>query len=204
LEPSSTPPRHRGSPEAIREAILTATIRLIGRGGTAAVTHRAIAAEAGVSLSSTTYHFASKDEIISEALRRVAALEIENVAEQATALLEDLHPEAFTSALVGWLAEQLEGELLLVVRAGYHLQLEAKDRPELREIHLEWAAAVQGVAEEVLKRAGSAQPRADAHILATVLDGLRLEEIASPRPGAEQRLRPVVGRLLAALTSPPP
>jgi len=56
----------------------------------------------------------------------------------------------------------------------------------------------------VLKRAGSAQPRADAHILATVLDGLRLEEIASPRPGAEQRLRPVVGRLLAALTSPPP
>ena len=119
-------------------------------------------------------------------------------------MLEDLHPEAFTSALVGWLAEQLEGELLLVVRAGYHLQLEAKDRPELREIHLEWAAAVQGVAEEVLKRAGSAQPRADAHILATVLDGLRLEEIASPRPGAEQRLRPVVGRLLAALTSPPP
>jgi DNA-binding transcriptional regulator YbjK len=61
--------------EAIRNAIVEATIRLVGRDGVDGVTHRAVAREAGVSLSSTTYHFASRDEIVSEALRRVADLE---------------------------------------------------------------------------------------------------------------------------------
>ena len=60
----------------IRSAIVDATIRIIGREGVTAVTHRAIADEAGVSLSSTTYHFASKDEIVGAALERVAELEI--------------------------------------------------------------------------------------------------------------------------------
>ena len=43
-----------------REAIVEATLRLIDRRGADAVTHRAVAAEAGVPLASTTYHFASK------------------------------------------------------------------------------------------------------------------------------------------------
>jgi AcrR family transcriptional regulator len=57
----------RQPPEAIRAAIIEATVRVIGRHGVDGVTHRAVAAEADVSLSSTTYHFASKDEIVSAA-----------------------------------------------------------------------------------------------------------------------------------------
>ena len=44
----------RPHPDAIRAAIIEATIRLIGRDGVDGVTHRAVAREAGVSLSSTT------------------------------------------------------------------------------------------------------------------------------------------------------
>ena len=187
--------------ERVRDAIVAATVRIAAREGVAAVTHRRLAAEAGVSLSSTTYHFASKDEIVGEALRRVAALEIERVAQGAAEL--EGHPDipSFVDALVEWLAEQLRGDGRLVVRAGYHLQLEAAGRPELEEIHLAWGAAVRRLAEHVLELAGARRPQIDATILATAIDGLRLEEITAHDPDFEQRFRAVLERLLRALTA---
>lgn len=198
-----TTARRATPPEAIRAAIIEATIRLIGRVGVDGVTHRAVAQEAGVSLSSTTYHYASKDEIVSEALRRVAALEIERVARDAERLA-DGHPDvaSIARALGDWLAEQLEGPGLLQVRAGYHLQLEAARRPELRAIHVEWGQAVQGLAERVLRAAGSPRPHTDASILSSAIDGLRLDEVTAPRPGFERRARPIIERLLSILTAP--
>jgi TetR/AcrR family transcriptional regulator, regulator of biofilm formation and stress response len=195
--------RRATPPEAIRAAIIEATIRLIGRDGVDGVTHRAVAKEAGVSLSSTTYHYASKDEIVSEALRRVAALEIERVGRDAERLAEG-HADvaSIARALARWLAEQLEGPSLLQVRAGYHLQLEAGKRPELREINHEWAVAVQGLAERVLRAAGSPRPRVDARILVNAIDGLRLEAVTAPQPGLPQRVGPVIERLLRAVTAP--
>ncbi|MEN3279190.1 MAG: hypothetical protein V7607_330 [Solirubrobacteraceae bacterium] len=189
-------------PEAIRAAIIEATIRLIGRAGVDGVTHRAVAQEARVSLSSTTYHYVSKDQIVSEALRRVAALEIERVGRDAERLAEG-HPDvaSIARALAAWLDEQLEDQGLLQVRAGYHLQLEAGKRPELREINHEWALAVQGLAERVLRAAGSPQPRTDARILVNAIDGLRLEAVTAPRPGLTRRVGPVIERLLDALTA---
>jgi TetR/AcrR family transcriptional regulator, regulator of biofilm formation and stress response len=193
----------RPHPDAIRAAIIEATIRLIGRDGVDGVTHRAVAREAGVSLSSTTYHYASKDEIVTEALRRVAALEIERVAHDAERLAEG-HADvaSIARALAVWLAEQVEGDGLLQVRAGYHLQLEAGKRPALREINHEWALAVQALAERVLRAAGSPRPRTDARILVNAIDGLRLEAVTAPRPGLARRVGPVIERLLDALTSP--
>jgi TetR/AcrR family transcriptional regulator, regulator of biofilm formation and stress response len=193
----------RAPPDAIRAAIIEATIRLIGRDGVDGVTHRAVAREASVSLSSTTYHYASKDEIVAEALRRVATLEIERVARDTERLAVG-HPDvaSIARALAAWLAEQVEGQGLLQVRAGYHLQLEAGKRPELREINHEWALAVQGLAERVLRAAGSPRPRIDARILVNAIDGLRLEAVTAPRPGLSRRVGPVVERLLAALTAP--
>jgi DNA-binding transcriptional regulator YbjK len=196
--------RRASPPEAIRTAIIEATIRLIGRDGVDGVTHRAVAKEARVSLSSTTYHYASKDEIVSEGLRRVAALEIERVARDAERLVEG-HADvaSIARALATWLAEQLEGPRLLQVRAGYHLQLEVGKRPELREINHEWALAVYGLAERVLRAAGSPRPRIDARILVNAIDGLRLEAITAPDAGLTDRLGPLIERLLESLTASP-
>lgn len=189
--------------EAIRASIIEATIRLIGHDGVDGVTHRAVAAEAGVSLSSTTYHFASRDEIVSEALRHVAALEIERIARDAEALAEG-HADvtSIARALTAWLAEQVRGDDLVRVRAGYQLQLEAARRPELRAIHVAWGKAVQDLAARVLRAAGSPRPRTDASILSSAIDGLRLDEVTAPRPGFERRARPVIERLLSILTAP--
>jgi TetR/AcrR family transcriptional regulator, regulator of biofilm formation and stress response len=193
---------HRQRPEAIRAAIIEATICLIGREGVDGVTHRAVAREAGVSLSSTTYHFASKDEIVSAALQRVASVEIERIARDAERLVGDPDVPSIARALAGWLTEQVRGEGLLRVRAGYHLQLEAARRPELQAIHVAWGEAVQDLAQRVLRAAGSPNPRTDAAILASAIDGLRLEEVTTPRPNFERRMRPVIERLLAILTAP--
>jgi DNA-binding transcriptional regulator YbjK len=194
---------HRSPPAAIRAAIIEATIRLIGREGVDGVTHRAVAGEAGVSLSSTTYHYASRDDIVSEALRRVADQEIERIARDAEALAEG-HADvpSIARALTAWLAEQVHGDELVRVRAGYHLQLEAARRPELRAIHVAWGQAVQGLAERVLRAAGSPRPHTDASILSSAIDGLRLDEVTAPRPGFERRARPVIERLLSILTAP--
>ncbi len=51
-----------------RQALLSATRRCIGRNGLAATTSREITAEADANLAAITYHFGSKDELVSEAL----------------------------------------------------------------------------------------------------------------------------------------
>lgn len=151
------PAAGRPDPAATRAAIVAATVRLVGRGGTALVTHRAVAAEAGVSLSSTTYHFASKDAIVDAALRSVAEREIERLAAAAAQLRDRGDVPEVIDATLDWLAAQL-AEDDDVVRAGYHLQLETTRRPQLAEVHLAWARAVQRLAEEVLRAAGSPSP----------------------------------------------
>ena len=55
--------------ERRRRAILAAAVRVIGEGGPDRVTHRRVAAAAGVPLGSTTYYFSSRDAIIREAFR---------------------------------------------------------------------------------------------------------------------------------------
>ena len=56
-------PRRDGDSQTTADKIVDAAIRIILEAGPDALTHRAIAERAGVSLSSTTHHFASLDEI---------------------------------------------------------------------------------------------------------------------------------------------
>jgi DNA-binding transcriptional regulator YbjK len=51
-----------------RDELLTAAIELFAQGGARAITHRAVAARAGLPPATTTYYFASIDELIREAL----------------------------------------------------------------------------------------------------------------------------------------
>lgn len=53
-----------------RDRIIDAAIRVAGERGIAGLSHRSVAAEADVPLGSTTYHFASLDELLIAALRR--------------------------------------------------------------------------------------------------------------------------------------
>lgn len=52
-----------------RQRIIDAAIRVVAGRGIAGLSHRAVAAEADVPLGSTTYHFASLDDLLIAALR---------------------------------------------------------------------------------------------------------------------------------------
>src|SRR5829696_8263821 len=66
-----------------REQILEAALRVIGRSGREAVTHRAVAEEADVPLGSTTYYFDSRDDLLGQALEHIARKETERYAAMA-------------------------------------------------------------------------------------------------------------------------
>src|SRR3954471_19205426 len=92
--------------ERVRERIVAATVRIVAREGVAAVTHRRVAGEAGVALSSTTWHFAAKGDILEAALRWTAAQEVERIGAIAERLgATDFDPSAWAEELAAWLVD---------------------------------------------------------------------------------------------------
>ncbi len=59
--------KRRSKGEQTREVILDGALRVLARDGLRGVTHRAVAAEAGVQLSLTTYYFKDIDALIEQA-----------------------------------------------------------------------------------------------------------------------------------------
>ena len=128
--------------QRVRESIVEATVKIVAGEGVAAVTHRAVAKEAGVSLSSTTWHFATKGDILEAALRWTATREIERVGEMAERIAAaspgGFDPEAWAHELAAWVVEQARGPERANTVALYRLQLETLGRPAAVEIHREW------------------------------------------------------------------
>jgi TetR/AcrR family transcriptional regulator, regulator of biofilm formation and stress response len=167
--------------EERRRQILEAAVRIIGRDGPSAVTHRAVAAEAGVPLAATTYYFSSKGQLFKEAL----TLSVQADLAELEALVETLPPGLddvgrFAQEIAGFLVSQLRRRRTTVV-AQYELVLEAAREPALRETARRSTDSYYRIFQEMLERAGSADPEGDARLLLAVLDGLLLEGLSAPR-----------------------
>ncbi|MBI5103529.1 MAG: TetR family transcriptional regulator [Solirubrobacterales bacterium] len=185
-----------------RAELLDAAIDLIGTQGLDALTHRAVAAGAGLPPASTSYYFRSKDELVDEALRRATELEIGRLRELRDALGEAAgDPDALVDAVAAWIEEQLHGAGRAACFAQYHLQLEAARRPELRDALVARAAATRALAEEVLERLGAPDPGQAALLLVCAVDGVRLEALASGHDAHLRgpELRALLARLLRSL-----
>jgi DNA-binding transcriptional regulator YbjK len=66
--------------------ILEATVRVIGRDGVGAVTHRAVAHEADVSTGAIAHHFGSRDALVEATLLFMGRREIDALERLALAL----------------------------------------------------------------------------------------------------------------------
>ncbi|HWH94003.1 MAG TPA: TetR family transcriptional regulator, partial [Baekduia sp.] len=174
----------------------------IGAYGLDAVTHRAVAAAAGVPAASTSYYFRSKDDLIDEALDTLATREIERLRQRRAALGDragDL--DETTEALSAWIEEQVaDGRVAML--AQYQLQLEAARRPAARAILAAWKDGTDDLAETAMRSLGATDVRTSAILLVCAIDGLRLRLLASghePLQGTD--LRAVVRALLAGLAT---
>ncbi len=184
-----------------RDAIVAATVRIVAREGVAAVTHRRVAAEAGVALSSTTWHFAAKTDILEAALRWTAAQEVERIGAIAERLgSTDFDPSAWADELAAWLVDQLTTERDIAV-ALYRLQVELLGSDEALEVHREWGKGLRAVGQRVLERAPTATPELDVrHALGDrgldVAEAVKVGRHGRHRPpieGRERRGSPVSG-----------
>jgi DNA-binding transcriptional regulator YbjK len=192
--------RKRARPR--RERLLEVTIELVAREGIDAVTHRRVAELARVPLGSTTYYFASREEMLVEALKTFGRQEIAALR----ARLADLPARRpsrrrYVDGLVEFLAPQLEDDHWRTV-AQYALLCEAARRPELEPVAREWNQAWWAVLEELFQALKVPDPRLEARMLLAMLDGFLLEQLAAPDPDfVSAVLKPALRRVFAAARS---
>lgn len=179
-------PRRR-DPEGRRRAILAAAAEVIVEKGAAALTHRAVAARAGVPLGSTTQYFTSIDALREAALEQLSD-EIDRELEGMETHLRDLinNPERAVDDLVEYFNDKR------VLHADLALIMTGITDPRLRPLALRWSDRLVEILSPEIGR-----DRAIA--IAIYLDGLSIHAglHESPLPHEE------ILRVLRALATMP-
>lgn len=198
----SAQPARQPRGEARRRAILEATLRIVGREGAGAATHRAVAAEAGVPVAATTYYFASREELLAEALEHTVQEDLAWLAAEVSSLAAPpLTIETLAVRLSGIAMAWLRGDRPTLL-AQYEISLEAARRPELAATSRVWTNAYIAAIAPTLAALGSDDPHRDGRLVFAALCGLVLDELSAPQKGFEERvLRPAVERLVRGLVA---
>jgi DNA-binding transcriptional regulator YbjK len=191
--------------ERRRRELVDAAAGVLEQGGFAAVTHRSVAARAGLPLAATTYYFASLDDLLEPALGLLARRQLDRAAELAAEVpAAPLAPDALAARLVAMVA----GEPAPAGPAGmllfYERYLQAGRRPRLRPLVAAWNQELTGLLGGVLRRTGypghGEMPRA----LLAAVDGLLIDLLVTGAPDAPARAATALAGLLAALRPAPP
>ena len=177
--------RGPGDPER-RERIAEAAISVARKYGLDAVTHRRVAAEAGVPLGSTTYYFRTIDDLLSVAIDKAAQRSLEHIRCWETELAADVD---LSDALAGYVMDALgEGRDSTVLE--YNLYAMANFRPALRTAAQEWDL---GLVEVLCRRVDSIT----AQMLAVILCGLLLQQVLAEDVPHREQIRLIFRRALA-------
>lgn len=197
-DPSPAPGRGRQARAERRiEQILDAAVQVFGSVGPSALTHRAVAAAAGVPLGSMTYYFDDREDLIRRTMQR--AIDVERM--RLTALVPDGDGEQTVQSCVVLLTrmflEKPVSDPLYDV-ALFEMFLEATRNPSVRTMTTAWSEMIAGLIDRVLPPTGPGLPRDQVvQIVAALIDGLMLEEMSNGSLGLERladRVRVVVER----------
>ncbi len=149
-----------------RDELLTATIELFAEGGSRMVTHRAVARRAGLPPATTTYYFASIEELLREAL----AAHIEQWTADLAALTDlDLGAKIGLDDATGLVSHVFAQRGPEVAALELSIFLAATRDPALRDSATEALRQFEQLAVRVLSRLGvdGAEPLA-ASIIAII------------------------------------
>ncbi|KID30860.1 transcriptional regulator, TetR family [Prauserella sp. Am3] len=135
--PSNQSAAGRRDPDR-RERIARAAIDVVAEVGVEKLTHRRVAAAAGVPLGSTTYYFATLDDLLASALRQAADDDVEHLRKWAAGLEAggDL-AAALTDLVLHYL-----GPARAQTAVEHQLYIAALHRPALRHVSQEWDTAL--------------------------------------------------------------
>lgn len=178
----------RQGSEQRRLTILDATLRIIVRDGLRGVRHRAVAAEAGVPLSATTYYFKDIRDLITDSFvlfveRSSASLSLlwadvardfQHMVEQGASdpqVRRQMADRVISLMVAHVEAKVREGNAELLVELAF--RQEALTNPTLAPLALPHQQLRYQFAELALRALGSAAPIEDAQVLTTLI--LRME-----------------------------
>jgi TetR/AcrR family transcriptional regulator, regulator of biofilm formation and stress response len=165
------------APPDTRDRILRTTLDLIGREGIEAVTNRRVAAEAGVSLGSITYHFASQLDLVRETLLLFVGEEVTRL-EQITAELRRRRPSVEQVAVeVEQIVQESSSRIQQLAETELHLRA-ARD-PELHEASQRCFEAYEGVAGAALELLQVPDPDRHARTIVALMYGMALRRLGT-------------------------
>lgn len=171
-----------------RAQIIAATIDVVAERGVEGLTHRAVADRAGVPLGSTTYYFATLDDMLIAALQQATRHYRRQVRMRTSRFRpgDDL-VEMLTDLLVAYLRPRRRSETIVE----YEMCLAAMRRPALRE-----------TARESLRVPVDAlTPLTDpvtAKALAAVIDGILIQSLTAGESPQPEEIAAVLRRVLAS------
>jgi DNA-binding transcriptional regulator YbjK len=180
-----------------RNSLADAGVRLIARDGVRALTHRAVDAEAGVPVGSTSYYARSRNELTALVVARIS----ERLGDQlgsvsVPAELDVVAASAIADAFLGTLAREHDAQaarlaLLTELRADDDLRAPLTASDPVR-------AALVGTAEQILRALGIRRVDEAAVDFVGLVDALLLYRIAGVGPVDSRR---VLTAYLAGLAS---
>lgn len=193
-DPMATSPPGRVPRGQGREALLEALVRVAGREGLDAVTHRSVAAEAGVTHGLATYHFATRDDMVREALVWATRRAVERTG--IGVIGETL--DTFGASIPARIADDPEN-------AGFQFELaiEGTRRSELgaevRQLYDQYVEAVR----RVLAAHGAGDDPIIARLVFAAVDGLVLQQLIYGDPGQTEECLARLRGLLALVAHAP-
>lgn len=186
-EPARTP-RGPADPHR-RERVIAATEEVLLAFGLEGLTHRAVAKQAGVPLGSTTYYFATLNDLRYAALQRVVSRYVAWM-EQWCAALGDPSPTELADALTDLMVMAHTSHREHVV-VDFELTTAAMRHPELRELAGRYATATTDLLARILPS------RATATAVVAAMDGLSMLGLTTPEALRPDQIRAAFLAILA-------
>ncbi len=165
------------APPDTRERILRTTVELIGQEGVPAVTNRRVAAAAGVSLGSLTYHFASQVDLLRESLLLFVAEEVARQEEIAADLRRRRPSLEQVAAEVERIVEESGNRIQQLAEIELHLRA-ARD-PALQGASRRCFEAYEGVAAAALEMFEVPDPELHARSVVALMYGMGVRRLGT-------------------------
>ncbi|MCI2421782.1 TetR family transcriptional regulator [Saccharopolyspora sp. K220] len=181
------PTARRKDPDR-RERIARAAIAVAAERGVEKITHRAVAAAAGVPLGSTTYYFATLDDLLASALRLAAEDDVEHLRDWA----EQLDRNGDLAVALTDLVLHYLGPARSQTAVEHQLYIAALHKPALRQISQEWDAALA-------EWFASYTDPATGRVLSAVFCGLLLQGIVRESVPSRDEIEMIFQRVLRSV-----
>ncbi len=189
--------------QARRAALVAAAAQVLRDDGFAGLTHRAVATRADLPLAATTYYFASRDELVAEAVRALCQQQLTASRTRLAELSAGRYSRAEGARAVlrvvtGVPARQDSSAELLTT---YERYVQAGRDPALRPMVIEWNRQLADLVLQALRRTHPAVV-ADAtlgRLVLAVADGLLLTALVEGADNPVEAVAEPLARLFGTL-----